>query len=126
MDGLHDAEISIFINITITEAIKYLSIDHDKTSFTIFVYTFQGVGGFQDSTTSVRQRYFNLYFHIYANLSFSISVYTRLNPPRVCLTMVAMSYPSGAFTFATMAACFIRNFSRSLPSSGVTLQYRPP
>ena len=37
MDGLHDAEISIFINITITEAIKYLSIDHDKTSFTIFV-----------------------------------------------------------------------------------------
>ena len=57
---------------------------------------------------------------------FSISVYTRLNPPRVCLTMVATSYPSGAFTLATMAACFIRNFSRSLPSSGVTLQNRPP
>nr|DAJ66878.1 MAG TPA: hypothetical protein [Caudoviricetes sp.] len=42
--------------------------------------------------------------HRYASFSFSISVYTRRKPPFVFLTMVAMSAPSGAFTFATTSA----------------------
>lgn len=65
----------------------------------------------------------HLYFgyHYAVTSSFSIPVYTPLDPPHVLRTICAISTPSGASTFAMIRVYVFRDTLRSRPSPGTTL-----